>query len=81
MRLDTAPQADISLNKTTQITEKTSLQFRAEAFNVTNTIMFYRQNWNNNPDSSSFGSITKAAVSFSNTNAPRYVQLALKFIF
>jgi hypothetical protein len=81
IRLHTAPQADVSLNKMTRITERVSAQFRAEAFNLTNTIMFYRQQYNNNLDSTSFGSITKAAVSFGNTNAPRYVQLGVKVIW
>lgn len=37
IRLHSAPNLDLSVNKTTMITERVRLQFRAEAFNVTNT--------------------------------------------
>jgi hypothetical protein len=81
IRLQTAPQADISLNKMTRISEKTGVQFRCEAFNATNTFLFYLQQFNNNPNSSLFGTLTKAAVSRSNSNRPRLVQLGVKFIW
>ena len=81
VRLHSAPTADVSLNKTTPITEKTSLQFRAEAFNVFNTYMFYNGAFNNNPESATFGSVDKATVAKGQTNYPRYVQLAVKFIW
>jgi hypothetical protein len=81
LRLHTAPQADISLNKSTRITENTRLQFRAEAFNAFNTYMFYNGAFNNNPQSANFGSVEKAAVGFEQTNRPRYIQLAVKFLW
>jgi hypothetical protein len=81
VRLHSAPQFDMSLNKTTQVTEKTKLQFRAEAFNVFNTFYFPLQQFNNNPEDPNFGTITKGTVAQGNANFPRQIQLAVKFIF
>jgi len=81
LRRHSVPQADISVNKMTQITEKTSIQFRAEAFNVFNTYNFYGAQFNNNPDSADFGSLLKATVGTGSTSWPRMVQLAVKFIW
>ena len=64
---------DFSLFKNFQIRERTSLQFRAEAFNAFNTPNFgFPKQVFNNP---SFGIITTQA------NSPRQVQLALKLLF
>ena len=64
---------DLGVLKTTNLTERTSLQFRAEFFNVFNNVNF------NYPDStvtdSTFGQIT------STTGDPRILQFALKFSF
>ncbi|MGH9722251.1 MAG: hypothetical protein ACRD8O_18740 [Bryobacteraceae bacterium] len=38
IRLHSVPTADVALNKMTQITERVGFQFRAEAFNVANTL-------------------------------------------
>ena len=81
LRLHTVPVADLSLNKTTRITEKTMLQFRVEVFNAFNTYMFYNGMFNNNPESANFGTVDKASVGFEQTNSPRYVQLGLKFVW
>jgi hypothetical protein len=81
LRLHSLPLADVSLNKTTRITEKTTLQFRAEAFNVTNTFWMGQQQFNNNTNSSNFGSITKAGITYSNGNQPRFIQLGVKFLW
>ncbi len=81
LRLHTVPTADMSLNKLTRITEKTSIQFRAEAFNVFNSYYFYNANFNNNPESTTFGSLDKASVATGNANYPRYIQLGIKFIW
>ncbi len=64
---------DMGLFKNVPITERFSLQFRAEFFNAFNTVSF------NNPsaglnNSSAFGTITGAA-------SPRIGQLAMKLIF
>jgi hypothetical protein len=81
LRNPSAPQVSLSLNKTTVIRERFRLQFRAEAFNVTNTYNYYGANWNNSPNSSGFGTIAKAAVAATASGFPRQVQLALKFVF
>jgi len=81
LRLHSTPQFQMSVNKNTQITEHTSLQFRAEAFNVFNTFYFPQAQFNNDPNSSNFGTITKATVGQGSANFPRQIQLAVKFIF
>jgi hypothetical protein len=81
LRMNSPPSADVSLNKTTVITERMRLQFRAEAFNVTNTYWFGRQQFNSTATSSAFGTLNKASIAFTNTNQPRYVQLGLKFLW
>jgi hypothetical protein len=73
-------QIDLSLIKDTHVTEKARLQFRAEAFNVTNKVNLGLPNSSFSPGtnglnvSSTFGTITSA-------RDPRQVQLALKLIF
>jgi hypothetical protein len=81
LRRHTVPQADMSLNKTTHITERTSAQFRAEVFNVFNTYNFYGQQFNTNPDDSNFGSMLKATIGTGSTSWSRQIQLAVKFLF
>ena len=63
---------DLSLHREFSITESTRLQFRAEAFNISNTPPLGNPNTNlGNP---AFGSITSAGL-------PRNIQLALKLLF
>jgi len=63
---------DFALLKNTKITERTNLQFRAEAFNLFNSVNFF------NPDNiltdSAFGQLTSA-------QSPRILQFALKIVF
>lgn len=73
---------NISLQKTTSITERVKFQFRAEFFNIWNWHSFSRGttwgeggSFNNDVASSSFGSITGAV------SAPRNIQLGAKIIF
>jgi hypothetical protein len=74
---------DISLLKTTRITERETLQFRTEFFNAFNHAQFNNPNNNGGfltnsvPDLSSgaFGQITTTSVN------PRVIQFALKFSF
>jgi hypothetical protein len=75
MRGPSQHNVDLSLRKTTRLAERSSLEFRAEFFNVFNSTQF------NNPDTTfsdgapSFGQITSTSV------APRIGQLALKLSF
>ncbi|MBV8476113.1 MAG: TonB-dependent receptor [Acidobacteria bacterium] len=63
---------DFALHKTTQITEKQILEFRAEFFNIFNHAQFY--NVQGNFNATNFGQATQA-------RDPRIGQLALKFSF
>lgn len=74
VRTERAPQVDFSLFKAFTLHESLKLQFRAEAFNLTNTPWFAAPN--TTLGGSSFGVVTKA-----NANDPRNVQLALKLVF
>jgi hypothetical protein len=64
---------DLSITKLFPIRERTTLQFRAEAFNATN-----HPNWGNpgtTLGTAAFGTIT------SNDNLPRVLQFGLKLIY
>ncbi len=63
---------DFALHKTTRVTERTSIEFRAEFFNLFNHAQFF--NPSGNVSSSRFGRVTDA-------REPRIGQLALKFYF
>lgn len=64
---------DMALMKNFAITESKTLQFRAEAFNIFNHAQFQNPAGNVN-NSGGFGLVTAA-------NAPRILQMALKFTF
>jgi hypothetical protein len=81
IRTMSAPNADASLNKSTRLTEHTSLQFRAEVFNVSNKFNFYQTQPNRSLTSSAFGTVNKANVSSDAGNQPRIIQLSAKFNF
>jgi len=81
IRTMSAPNTDASLNKTTRIRERTSVQFRAEVFNLSNKFNFYQAQPNASLTSSAFGTATKASVSNSNGNQPRIIQLSVKLNF
>jgi hypothetical protein len=72
---DSLYNLDLSLFKNFRFTEKTSLQFRAEAFNTTNTPTFDTPGRVMN--SATFGVVTATAFN----PKPREVQLALRFLF
>jgi hypothetical protein len=65
-------QFDVALSRTFKLTEAQRLEFRAEAFNLTNSVRF------NNPtadfDSNTFGQVTSV-------RDPRIMQFALKYVF
>jgi hypothetical protein len=73
LRSDGLQQLDLTLKKNFVIRESKRLEFRAEAFNITNTPTF-------SAPSSTIGSAT-AGVITSTLNAGRVMQGALKFIF
>ena len=64
--------ADMSLLKDTRVTERVSVQLRAEFFNIFNTVRFNTPN--RNVSSSQFGRITSA-------RDPRIIQFGLKLLF
>jgi hypothetical protein len=80
IKLHSAPNLDFSINKKTRITEKFTLQFRAEAFNVTNTFYYGRQHFINDPNNTNFGAYFPRDASDQN-RYPRQIQLGLKLLF
>lgn len=74
-------QVDMSVNKSTRITERVSLQFRAEAQNVFNHFNFPKVNPNTNPNDPLFGTINKNTISDTNAGLPRQLQLGLKLVW
>jgi hypothetical protein len=74
IRTSRPPQIDLSLFKSFTLKEGVSLQFRAEAFNFTNTPWFGGPN--TTAGSAAFGVVTPSQI-----NDQRNVQLALKLIF
>ena len=64
---------DFSVVKNTRIYESVALQFRAEFFNLTNTVRF-------GPPNTSFGSAAFGQVG-DQSNQPRVIQFALKLIY
>jgi Carboxypeptidase regulatory-like domain/TonB dependent receptor len=83
LRNSSRPNLDFSLNKTTRITERTSVQFRAEVFNATNAAI--RPNLSSAFDSN-FGVSLKtnsgnASAGAGALGAPRTIQLGVKFLF
>jgi hypothetical protein len=74
IRNPNAPNADLSLSKRFNVTERWNGQFRLEAFNVTNTAV--RGGPNTSPTSMNFG-----FVASSQSNISRQVQLGFKMNF
>ena len=74
LRTPRPPQVNASLFKTFNFTEAIHLQFRAEAFNLTNTAWFGGPNTAIN--SANFGQVAKVQA-----NDPRSFQLALRLSF
>jgi hypothetical protein len=72
---------DMSVNKSVRITERTTVQFRAEALNAFNHFTYSKENPRTNPTDPLFGTIVLSAISQNNTSLPRDFQLGLKFIW
>ena len=66
-------RVDVSVSKRTRLTERTSLEFRTEAYNISNTPSF--RNPERNIVNASFGQITRTR------GGPRVIQFALKLRF
>ncbi len=66
---------DLSLSKTTRLTERMGLEFRAEFFNAFNSTQFGNPDTTFSDGAPAFGQITSTSV------APRIGQLALKLNF
>ncbi len=81
IRLQTMRMIDASLNKMTKISERYSVQFRLESFNLTNSFFVLSRQFDNSPTSANFGSLIKGEVSAPQSNYPRHIQLAVKFIW
>ncbi len=81
IRLHSPPNADLSFNKTTKITESKSFQFRLEMFNFTNTFSYRFRQFTNNPDDLNFGSIFPRTAGDTDVAYPRHIQLGFKFLF
>lgn len=76
IRADGAHNIDFSIFKNFVLHEGMNLQFRAEAFNLTNSVQWGIPNTKWNPvDNSTFGRVTSAA------STPRQLQFALRFTF
>jgi hypothetical protein len=72
-------QFDVNLSKRFRITERTSFQFRLEAYNVINTPMYDERVYNRTTTDSLFGSTNKNTERQS--NFPRFYQIGMKFLF
>jgi len=72
-RADIINNVDASIIKAIPIVERVNLQFRAEAFNLTNRVTFNGPELN--PTNNNFGRVTSAA------NLPRVFQLALRLTY
>ena len=81
IRLQTVKMIDFSLSKTTRLSERLRVQFRAECFNLLNSFFDVREQFNNDPQNPNFGTVNKAAISAPNSNYPRQVQLAVKLLW
>jgi hypothetical protein len=81
LRLHSPPNADLSFNKLTKITERIGFQFRVEMFNFTNTYQYRVHQFTNNPDDRNFGSVFPRTAGNTAVAYPRHIQLAAKIIF
>jgi hypothetical protein len=78
LRMRNAITMDASLNKTTHVTERLTLQFRLEAFNVLNHFTDIYDTFNTNPFDANFGTYIPSNAWIGNTVYPRQLQLGFK---
>jgi hypothetical protein len=85
LRNPSIPTLDLSLSKNFSFTERLHLQFRADAFNLTNSVLFGSPDNNPNdgpPKQQSTGCWTGfGTVGCNQSNSPRVLQVALKLFF
>jgi hypothetical protein len=86
LRMPYASTTDLSLNKTTQITEKLRFQLRIEAFNAFNRYNLFTLRYNNNPSDPNFGTYFPGDNSStfspqSRDSLPRNIQLGMKLMW
>jgi hypothetical protein len=85
LRQPSITNLDLSVHKEFAVTETTKLQFRAEALNISNTVLFPGPDNNPGdgpPTRQSNGTYTGfGTVNLYQQNFPRVVQLSLKFLF
>ena len=79
LRRPSYTQFDMNFAKSIRFSESMRLQLRAEVFNVTNTPQYDERNYIRDPNNAGFGRINKTIERQS--NFPRQIQLAAKFIF
>ncbi|HUK18274.1 MAG TPA: hypothetical protein VLW65_17740, partial [Bryobacteraceae bacterium] len=73
MRADGVKNFDFALSKRTTITERVSLAFRAEFYNIFNRVQFSPPN--TQPGSATFGQVT------AQYNQPRLIQFGMRLLF
>jgi hypothetical protein len=85
LRQPSIPNLDLSVHKEFATSEHTHLQFRAEALNITNSVLFPGPDTNPGdgpPVRQANGTYTGyGTVNLYQQNFPRVIQLALKFLF
>ena len=72
---------DLSMLKTTKITERVNVQFRADAFDFTNHPNFGQPGRIATPGSTSFGVITTTRFPVGDSGSARQLQFGLKLLF
>jgi hypothetical protein len=84
LRGDGLKNFDLGIYRAFRLTERQSLQFRTEVFNLANHPNFYFPNQNTlssaTSGNASFGKISRAAFS-NQIGAQRQIQFALKYVF
>lgn len=79
LRRPSYTQFDMNFAKSFRFNERFRIQLRAEVFNVTNTPQYDERNYIRDPTNAGFGRINRRQENQS--NFPRQIQLAAKFIF
>jgi hypothetical protein len=81
IRLHAIPSIDFSVNKSTRLAERVTLQLRFEAFNLTNSYEYGGRHFVNDPNNANFGSTFPRDAGNTETRYPRQIQLAAKIVW